>query len=247
MPAALRPSCCPASMPAAPFPQALAISASRLRRWSATSPTMSAPRGVSRQLSAMLDAPLVAAALQPAGRRLQPAVRGARLHARRSATARAVPANCAADGSERRQRFEEIHQPFHRRARRVARPPRRSRPAEPCWSPSTASRRACVGGPERPWELGVLSNRDRSFADRFLTAFQAANPARSSRPQRALRRRRRLRLHHPRAWRGARPAASSARDPQRPDRRCRRPARWATLVAEALRRRQFRKGNHDGR
>ena len=32
-----------------------------------------------------------------------------------------------------------------------------------------------VGGRDRPWQLGVLSNRDGSFAERFLIAFRRAN------------------------------------------------------------------------
>jgi predicted N-formylglutamate amidohydrolase len=86
-----------------------------------------------------------------------------------------VPGNLRLSERDRRQRYAEIHQPFH------------------CDVTRLLDRRAAVGrataliavhsftpqlkgGPHRPWLLGVLSNRDGSFAGRFLAAFQRRNP-----------------------------------------------------------------------
>lgn len=86
-----------------------------------------------------------------------------------------VPGNLRLSQRDRRQRFAEIHEPFHREValvldRRAAADMSTTLVAVHSFTPRLQ------GGPERPWELGVLSNRDRSFAERFLAAFQRRNP-----------------------------------------------------------------------
>jgi len=130
--------------------------------------------GVSRRLSAALDAPLV---LQRYSRLVidcnrpfdapdcMPAV----------SDGTAVPANAGLAEEARRQRFAAIHEPFHDTLAGLL--DRRGEAGQPAVLVSVHSFTPRLkGGPQRPWALGVLSNRDDSFADAFLSAFQAANP-----------------------------------------------------------------------
>lgn len=131
--------------------------------------------GVSRRLSAMLDAPLV---LQRYSRLVidcnrpfeapdcMPAV----------SDGTAVPANARLSDEARRQRYVEIHQPFHDALAGLL--DRRAGAGQPAVLVSIHSfTPRLLGGPERPWALGALSNRDGSFAKAFLAAFQTRNPA----------------------------------------------------------------------
>jgi predicted N-formylglutamate amidohydrolase len=130
--------------------------------------------GVSRHLSALLDAPLViqrySRLVVDCNRPLQapdcfPQV----------SDGTPVPGNLRLGELERGRRFEEIHQPFHRELARLL--DRRAASGIPAILVAVHSfTPRLVGGSERPWKLGVLSNRDRSFADLFLAAFQARNP-----------------------------------------------------------------------
>ncbi|MGY3387484.1 putative N-formylglutamate amidohydrolase [Bradyrhizobium sp. USDA 3311] len=86
-----------------------------------------------------------------------------------------VLGNLRLSEQERRQRYVEIHEPFHRQVallldRRAAERFLTILVAVHSFTPRLR------GGPDRPWQLGVLSNRDRSFAERFLTVFQGRNP-----------------------------------------------------------------------
>lgn len=86
-----------------------------------------------------------------------------------------ISANLWLSANDRERRHREIHEPFHAALTRLL--DRRDRPtlvAVHSFNPSLRN------GPQRPWELGVLSNRDRSFAERFLEAFQLKNPDRVS-------------------------------------------------------------------
>ncbi|MGI6856161.1 N-formylglutamate amidohydrolase [Mesorhizobium sp. 1B3] len=127
---------------------------------------------VSRHLSALLDAPLV---LQRYSRLVVDCNRPfeARDCFPEVSDGTAVPSNEKLTPSARRRRFEEIHQPFHaalagmleRRAGKAA-----ILVAVHSFTPRLA------GGALRPWHLGVLFNRDRRLAERFLAAFREQNP-----------------------------------------------------------------------
>jgi predicted N-formylglutamate amidohydrolase len=130
--------------------------------------------GVSRRLAEMLDAPLV---LQRYSRLVVDSNRPFEAPDCMPAVSdgTAVPANARLSESARMQRFAEIHQPFH--AALAGLLDRRAEGGQPSVLVSVHSfTPRLLGGPDRPWELGVLSNRDGSFAGRFLAAFQAANP-----------------------------------------------------------------------
>ena len=129
--------------------------------------------GISRQLSQMLNAPLVlqrySRLVVDCNRHFEaldciPAVSDGTI----------VPANTELSERARRQRFAEIHQPFHHALAGLL--DRRAAAKQPTVLVSIHSFTArLLGKPQRPWALGVLSNRDRSFACRFLAAFQAEN------------------------------------------------------------------------
>ncbi|WGS19270.1 MULTISPECIES: N-formylglutamate amidohydrolase [unclassified Bradyrhizobium] len=86
-----------------------------------------------------------------------------------------VPGNLGLSESDRRQRYAEIHEPFHQQVTRLL--DRRAGLGLPTTLVAVHSfTPRLAGGVERPWQLGVLSNRDRSFAERFLSAFQERNP-----------------------------------------------------------------------
>jgi predicted N-formylglutamate amidohydrolase len=130
--------------------------------------------GVSRLLSAILDAPLM---LQRYSRLVVDCNRPFEAPDCMPVVSdgTAVPANAGLSEQARRQRFVEIHQPFHRAlAGLLDRRAEAGRPAVLVSIHSFTPR--LIGGPERPWELGVLSNRDATFAEAFLAAFQTRNP-----------------------------------------------------------------------
>ena len=86
-----------------------------------------------------------------------------------------VPANENLTEEERRRRFEEIHQPFHRAIGELL--DRRAKAASRTILVSIHSftPRLAAGTP-RPWPVGALSNRDPRFAQRFIAMFRAAHP-----------------------------------------------------------------------
>lgn len=87
-----------------------------------------------------------------------------------------VPGNLRLSEYQRRERYTQIHEPFHREVALLL--DRRAVAGAPAILVAVHSFTPCLkGGGERPWQLGVLSNRDRSFAERFLAAFQRRNPA----------------------------------------------------------------------
>ncbi len=130
--------------------------------------------GLSRKLSALLDAPLV---LQRYSRLVIDCNRpfealdcmpdisdGTR-----------IPMNCDVSPAERVQRFDQIHRPFHDAVAGLL--DRRARDARPAILVAVHSFTPRFGGEDRPWHLGVCSNRDDSFARRFMDCFVAGNPA----------------------------------------------------------------------
>ncbi|PDT64359.1 N-formylglutamate amidohydrolase [Bradyrhizobium ottawaense] len=130
--------------------------------------------GVARQLADHLDAPLF---LQRYSRLVVDCNRpfDAPDCIPEVSDATVVPGNVQLSEDARRQRYAEIHEPFHREValfldRRAAIRSPAILVAVHSFTPRLS------GGGERPWHLGVLSNRDRSFAERFLVAFQKRNP-----------------------------------------------------------------------
>jgi predicted N-formylglutamate amidohydrolase len=130
--------------------------------------------GLSRQLSAMLDAPLVA---QRYSRLVVDCNRPFEAPDcfPPESDGTPVPANVGLAEHERRQRFEEIHQPFHRALAALLDDRMASGPAPVLVAMHSFTPRL-AGGPDRPWHLGVLAHRDRRLADRFLGEFQKRYP-----------------------------------------------------------------------
>lgn len=90
-----------------------------------------------------------------------------------------IPGNLQLSESERRQRYTGIHEPFHREVSFFL--DRRGTLRKPVVLVAIHSfTPQLIGGPERPWQLGVLSNRDGSFAARFLAVFRRRNPTMAS-------------------------------------------------------------------
>ncbi|MDF0498437.1 N-formylglutamate amidohydrolase [Bradyrhizobium yuanmingense] len=86
-----------------------------------------------------------------------------------------VPANLRLSDYQRCQRYNEIHEPFHREVANLL--DRRAETGSPTVLVAVHSFTGRLrGGPIRPWQLGVLSNRDPSFAESFFAAFQRRNP-----------------------------------------------------------------------
>lgn len=127
---------------------------------------------VSRRLSALLDAPLV---LQRYSRLVVDCNRPFEAPDcfPETSDGTRVPRNEGLADQERRQRFDEIHQPFHRALAQVL-DRRAGRPSVLVAVHSFTQR--LRGGPSRPWHIGVLFNRDRRLADRFLAALRASHP-----------------------------------------------------------------------
>ena len=127
--------------------RARAARRSRRRRrptWHATSPRTSVPKACRAGFARLLDAPLV---LQRYSRLVvdcnRPFAAPDCFPALSDGTP--VPGNGGLTEQERRRRFEEIHQPFHRALAALARPARRAGGASTWW-PSTASRRGSPAG-----------------------------------------------------------------------------------------------------
>ncbi|MGH7002655.1 MAG: N-formylglutamate amidohydrolase [Alphaproteobacteria bacterium] len=85
-----------------------------------------------------------------------------------------VPVNRSLSKSERCQRYDEIHRPFHQAVGAFL--DQRKQAGKPAILISVHSFTPCLAGKDRPWLVGLLTNRDRSFADAFMTAFSGANP-----------------------------------------------------------------------
>jgi predicted N-formylglutamate amidohydrolase len=130
--------------------------------------------GMSRQLAALLDAPLV---LQRYSRLVvdcnRPFEAPDCFPAESDGTP--VPANVGLTEEDRRQRFEEIHQPFHHALARLL-DERMAAGAAPILVAMHSFTPRLAGGPHRPWHLSVLAHRDRRLADSFLHEFQERNP-----------------------------------------------------------------------
>lgn len=130
--------------------------------------------GVSRRLSELLDAPL---ALQPYSRLVVDCNRTFDTVdcVPEVSDTTPIPANTGLSQAERRARYDEIHQTFHRQVKRLldtrAEPDRTVLVTIHSFTP-----RLLETGRDRPWELGLLYMRDDRFARRLMPAIQARRP-----------------------------------------------------------------------
>lgn len=87
----------------------------------------------------------------------------------------AIPGNAGLDSEERRRRRDRIYAPYHDAiAALVAQ--RRNR-QQPTAVVALHSFTPVYRGQARPWQIGVLSHRDRRMADPLLAALRSAEPA----------------------------------------------------------------------
>lgn len=84
-----------------------------------------------------------------------------------------VPVNRSLSHEKRSQRFAEIHRPLHDAIGDLL--DEREKSARPTVLVSVHSFTPVLAGVHRPWLLGALANRDKSFATAFLTTFLAHN------------------------------------------------------------------------
>ncbi|MAY64023.1 MAG: N-formylglutamate amidohydrolase [Rhizobiales bacterium] len=124
--------------------------------------------GVARNLSVALDAPLI---LQRYSRLVVDCNRAFESSDCMPATSdtTAIPANQALSEAERVARYEEIHVPFHREVSRVLDSHgRRHRTA--LISVHSFTPRLLKDGIARPWQFGLLFNRDDRLARKLMAA-----------------------------------------------------------------------------
>ncbi len=130
--------------------------------------------GVARLLAASLDAPLV---LQPYSRLVVDCNRDFEapdcfLDVSDTVP---IPGNASLSADDRRDRFRAIHAPFHREITSIL--DRRGPASHPIvisihsFTPSLAAT-----GIPRPWEIGLLFNRDDRFARRLMHALKRLRP-----------------------------------------------------------------------
>lgn len=86
----------------------------------------------------------------------------------------AIPFNCSLAQSDRIQRFDEIHRPFHDCIVRLL--DRRQADGFPTALATIHSFAPRFANKDRPWQLGVCFNRDGALAQAFMEVFQADNP-----------------------------------------------------------------------
>lgn len=129
--------------------------------------------GLSRCLSALIDAPL---ALQRYSRLVVDCNRPFEAEDcfPEISDGTVIPANRGLTPSERKQRFDEIHRPLHDAIAALL--DDRQRRGTPAILISVHSFTPRLFDKDRPWHLGLLANRDRSFAEKFMASFAAANP-----------------------------------------------------------------------
>ena len=130
--------------------------------------------GLSRQMASMLDAPLI---VQRYSRLVVDCNRPSAAPDcfPEVSDSTIIPANVGLSERERRRRLDEIHRPFHGTVGQLLDRRAAARRLTILVAVHSFTSRL-VGGSDRPWQLGVLSNRDSSFAERFLIAFRRANP-----------------------------------------------------------------------
>ncbi|ADZ71976.1 N-formylglutamate amidohydrolase superfamily [Polymorphum gilvum SL003B-26A1] len=121
--------------------------------------------GVSRDLSRLLDAPLV-----------HPCVSRLVIDCNRALTARdlipevsettIIPGNAGLSPDERQRRIDLVHRPFHDTIERLL--AERAAAGLASVLVSVHSFTPVYKGIERPWEIGILSNHDRRYAEAIL-------------------------------------------------------------------------------
>lgn len=82
-----------------------------------------------------------------------------------------IPANANLSERERGQRFAEIHQPFHKEIERILDAGQGL--SQPVILISVHSFTPSLGGADRPWQLGLLYNRDKRLAHHMMQALRA--------------------------------------------------------------------------
>lgn len=129
--------------------------------------------GLSRRLSAALDAPLV---WQRYSRLVIDCNRP--LRARdcipEMSDGTAVPANVRLSEAERLRRYEEIHRPFHDAIGAAL--DTREKAGQSTILVTVHSFTPRLAGKDRPWILGLLHNRDDSFARRLMEVIATRHP-----------------------------------------------------------------------
>ena len=129
--------------------------------------------GLSRRLSAHLDAPLL---VQRYSRLVIDCNRPLRasdcIPAASDGTA--IPANTRLSNSERLRRYEEIHRPFHDAIGVML--DRRQKAGQATILVTVHSFTPRLAGIDRPWLLGLLHNRDDSFARHLMGVIAGAHP-----------------------------------------------------------------------
>jgi predicted N-formylglutamate amidohydrolase len=129
---------------------------------------------VARKLAALLDAPLV---LQRYSRLVIDCNRpfGAPDLTPPVSDGTPIPVNADLTEADKRIRFDAIHAPFHDTL--SAHFDERAATGKPTIFVTVHSfTPRLVGGPDRPWHLTALSNRDPSFSLLLLSVFAAQNP-----------------------------------------------------------------------
>lgn len=126
--------------------------------------------GLSRALSARLDAPLIHATLS---RLLQDVNRSPNAHDAIVAVSEnvLVPGNRDLDDAERERRRRWIYEPYHAAIEAVI--GERLARGRPTAVIAVHSFTPVYHGVARPWRIGVLSHRDRRMADALLAALRA--------------------------------------------------------------------------
>jgi predicted N-formylglutamate amidohydrolase len=129
--------------------------------------------GLSRNLSARLDAPLV---MQRYSRLVIDCNRplGAPDCIPETSDGTAVPANSRLAEAERLRRYDEIHRPFHEAIDAML--DARQHAGRRTFLVTVHSFTPRLAGLDRPWLLGLLHNRDSCFARRMMDAFVSINP-----------------------------------------------------------------------
>ncbi|WP_119300662.1 N-formylglutamate amidohydrolase [Dongia deserti] len=130
--------------------------------------------GLARKLSTILDAPLI---LQRFSRLVvdcnRPFDAPDCIPAVSDGTR--VPVNENLTEHDRRQRFEAIHQPFHRAVTKLLDQRANAATLTILVSIHSFTPHLTNGAP-RPWLVGALSNRDPRLAQRFIAIFQTTHP-----------------------------------------------------------------------
>ena len=131
-----------------------------------------------------------------------------------------IPGNRDLPATARAARIDALFRPYHAAIAAIL--DARARRGQPTALIAMHSFTPVYMGASRPWQLGLLYNRDARLARRVLDLL-AHDGTLDGRRQPALQGRRPDRLHLAGARRAARPAAPRLRDPPGPDRRGGRP------------------------